>query len=416
VRKRTRKLSLFSSLRESIPLALFSLWTNKLRAFLTLLGVVIGVATVIAVVSIIAGMNNYVIGTFAAWGSDNFSVQRIGVIMSAEEYREKNKRENITIEQKEAVERLCRSCDDVGAQLTRDGNIKYERESVDDTYIIGLTANVLQLSRLHVAIGRDLTDLDIDHRRNVCVLGYEVAEVLFSTLDPIGKKVRLSGDEFTVIGVIEKRGTFLGQSMDNFVAIPFSTFTKMFGKDQSVEIIIRAQNREVMFATQDEVRTILRSAREVPISDDDDFDILTSDMLIQLYKSFTGAAFMVMIGISSISLIVGGIVIMNIMLVTVAERTREIGIRKAIGARKRDILNQFLVESVTVSAAGGVVGILLGVLIAKLVALASPLPASIETWSIAMGILISSTVGIFFGIYPAMRAARLDPIEALRAD
>ena len=416
MRKRTRKLSLFSSLRESIPLALSSLWANKLRAFLTLLGVVIGVSTVIAVVSIIAGMNNYVIGTFAAWGSDNFNVQRMGIPMSMEEYREKNKRANITIEQKETVERLCRLCDDVGAQLTRDGKIKYERESVDDTYIIGLTANVLQLSRLNVAVGRDLTNLDIDHRRNVCVLGHEVADILFSTLDPIGKKVRLSGDEFTVIGVIEKRGTFLGQSMDNFVAIPFPTFTKMFGKDQSVEIIIRAQNREVMFATQDEVRTILRSAREVPISDEDDFDIRTSDMLIQLYRSFTRATFMVMIGISSISLIVGGIVIMNIMLVTVAERTREIGIRKAIGARKRDILNQFLVESVTVSAAGGVVGILLGVLIAKLVALASPLPASIETWSIVMGILISSTVGIFFGIYPAMRAARLDPIEAIRAD
>jgi len=416
VRKRSRKLSLVSSLGESIPIALSSLWANKLRAFLTLLGVVIGVSTVIAVVSIIAGMNNYVIGTFAAWGSDNFSIQKIGVVMSGEEFREKNRRANITIEQKEAVEKLCSQCDDVGAQLTRDGKIKYERESVDDTYIIGLTANVLQLSRLNVEIGRDLTDLDIDNRRNVCVLGGEVADALFPTLDPIGKKARLSGDEFTVIGVIEKRGTFLGQSMDNFVAIPFSTYTKMFGKDQSVEIIIRAKNRESMFATQDEVRTILRSARQVPISAEDDFDILTSDMLIQLYRSFTGAAFMVMIGISSISLIIGGIVIMNIMLVTVAERTREIGIRKAIGARKRDILNQFLVESVTVSAAGGVIGILVGILIAKVVALASPLPASIELWSIVLGIFISSTVGIFFGIYPAMRAAKLDPIEALRAD
>lgn len=411
-----RKLSLASSVKESIPIALASLWANKLRAFLTLLGVVIGVSTVIAVVSIIAGMNNYVIGTFAAWGSDNFSIQKMGIVTSMEMLREKNRRPDITIEQKETVERLCDLCVNVGAQLVREGKIKYERESVDDTFIVGLTTNVLKLSRLNVETGRDFTDIDVNRRRSVCILGYEVAEVLFPSIDPIGKKVRVTGEEFTVVGIVEKRGTFLGESMDNFVLIPFTTFTKLYGKDQSVEIIVRAPGRELMYATQDEVRAILRSAREVPFSEDDDFDIITSDMLIDLYKSFTSAAFMVMIGISSISLIVGGIVIMNIMLVTVAERTQEIGIRKAIGARKRDIMNQFLVESITVSAAGGVVGILLGILIAKLVAQFSPLPAAIELWSVIAGILISSTVGIFFGIYPAMRASRLDPIEALRAD
>ena len=414
--KKQRKHSTVSSIWESIPLALSSLWSNKLRAFLTLLGVVIGVSTVIAVVSIIAGMNNYVIGTFAAWGSDNFSIQKMGIVTSREMFREKNKRADITIEQKEMVERLCKNCVNVGAQLVKNGRIKYERESVDDAYVVGLTKNVLWLSRLNVEYGRDFTDLDVNNRRSVCILGADIVENLFPNLDPLGKKVRLSGELFTVVGVVEKRGSFLGQSMDNFVLIPFSTYTKLYGNNQSVEIIIRAHGRETMFSTQDEVRTILRSAREVPINEEDDFDIITSDMLIDLYRSFTSAAFMVMIGISSIALIVGGIVIMNIMLVTVAERTREIGIRKAVGARKRDIMNQFLVESITVSGAGGLLGILLGMTIAKVVAAVSPLPAAIELWSVLVGILISSIIGIFFGIYPAMRAARLDPIEALRAD
>jgi putative ABC transport system permease protein len=414
--KGRRKLSFASSIRESIPIALASLWANKLRAFLTLLGVVIGVATVIAVVSIIAGMNNYVIGTFSSWGSDNFSVQKMGIVMSIEQFMEKNKRANITIEEKETVAKFCELCDDVGAQLTREGRVKFEREYVDDTFIVGLTANMLRLSRLNVIQGRDLTDTDVDHKTSVTVLGWEIADILFGSIDPIGRKVRITGEEFTVIGVIEKRGTFLGESMDNFVIVPITTFEKLYGKNNSVEIVVRAPSRGMMFATQDEVRTILRSLRGIPFSGEDDFDILTSDMLIDLYKSFTGAAFMVMIGISSISLIVGGIVIMNIMLVSVTERTKEIGIRKAIGARKRDILNQFLVESVTVSLVGGAVGILLGVILAKLVATFSPLPAAIEPWSVIAGIVISSSVGIFFGIFPALRAARLDPIEALRME
>lgn len=414
--KSRRKLTFASSVRESIPMALASLWANKLRAFLTLLGVVIGVTTVIAVVSIIAGMNNYVIGTFSSWGSDNFSVQKIGIVTSMEMFMEKNKRPNITMQQKETVAKLCEGCKDVGAQLVREGRVKFEREFIDDTYIVGLTANMLKLSRLNVIQGRDLADADVDHKTSVTILGWEVADILFAGIDPIGRRLRVTGQEFTVIGVIEKRGTFLGQSMDNFVLMPITTFEKLYGKNHSVEIVVQAPSRATMFATQDEVRTILRSLRGIPFSGEDDFDIITSDMLIDLYKSFTSAAFMVMIGISSISLVVGGIVIMNIMLVSVTERTKEIGIRKAIGARKRDILNQFLVESVTVSLVGGTVGILLGVVIAKLVSVLSPLPAAIEPWSVAAGILISSTVGIFFGIYPATRAARLDPIEALRME
>ncbi len=414
--KRRRKRSLLSSVRESIPIALSSIRANKLRAFLTLLGVVIGVTTVIAVVSIIAGMNNYVIGTFSSWGADNFSIQKMGLVTSMEMFIEKQKRPDVTVEEKETIERLCSLCGEVGAQVTREGRIKYGRESVDGTFIVGLTPNVLELSRLNVVRGRDFTEIDANRKTSVIILGWEVAETLFPMLDPIGKTIRLTGREFTVIGVVEKRGTFLGESMDNFVAIPFTTYRKFYGKRQSIEIVVQAPGRELINTTQDEVRTILRSMRELPPDEEDDFDILTSDMLIDLYRSFTGSAFAVMIGISSIALIVGGIVIMNIMLVTVAERTREIGIRKAIGARRRDIRNQFIVEAVTVSGLGGVIGILLGVVIAKLVSAFSPLPASIEPWSVVAGIIISSTVGIFFGLYPAVRAARLDPIEALRSE
>jgi len=292
--------------------------------------------------------------------------------------------------------------------------VKYKNQYLSDIGIAGATANLHQISNIDVEYGRHITELEELHRRQVVFVGWEIVDKLFPNVDPIGKEIKVGGRRFTIVGVAKKRGSFLGQNQDSFVIIPITTFLKVFGTRRNLDILVKTVDLESMREAQDQARVVLRLRRKVPQDKPDDFAIMTSDTFMQLYRNFTSTAYLVMIGVSSIALLVGGIVIMNIMLVSVTQRTREVGIRKAMGARKRDILWQFLVEAVTIAAVGGIIGILIGTVIAKIVSATTPLPSAVELWSVVLGLLISSSVGIFFGIFPAMKAAKLNPIEALR--
>ncbi len=399
---------------ESVGMALKSLISNKLRSILTLIGVIIGVMTVIAVVSIIAGMNKYVSDRISRLGSSTFFVDKFGITMSEEDYINALKRKDLSMEDMEAVRKNCSLCWKVGARQVTFRKVKYRKEYVSDITVVGATANFTEVMDFDLSSGRSHTDFEDEHNRRVALLGWEVADNLFPNQDPIGKDVKIGNYYFRVVGVAEKRGTFLGQSQDDFVVIPITTFNKIFGTKRYMLIFVKVEDFSLMQQAQDQVRLILRARRHVPYDKPDDFAISTSDTFMDLYRNFTSTAFIVMIGVSSIALVVGGIVIMNIMLVSVTERTREIGIRKAVGAKKKNILWQFLVESVTLAMVGGLIGIILGSIIAKLVSATTPLPASIEPWSVISGLIIASSVGIFFGIFPAMKAAKLDPIACLR--
>lgn len=396
-------------------MALSSLRANKLRSILTLIGVIIGVMTVIAVVSIIAGMNRYVSDKISTMGSNTFIIDRMGIIMSEEEWWDAMKRKRLTLEDMDAIRENCPACEMVGARAyTFRYKVKYKNQYLSDIAIAGATANMAQIFSLGVGSGRHISEFEALHRRQVVFIGWEIADKLFPNVDPVGKEVKIGGRSFKIVGVGEKRGSFLGQSQDNFVIIPITTFFKAFGTRRNLDIMVKVADLESMREAQDQARNILRIRRKVPQNKPDDFSIMTTDTFMQLYRNFTSTAYLVMIGVSSIALVVGGIVIMNIMLVSVTQRTREVGIRKALGARRRHILWQFLVEAVTLAVVGGAVGVIMGTIIAKIVSATTPLPSAVELWSVIMGILISSSVGIFFGIYPAMKAARLSPIEALR--
>lgn len=399
---------------ESILMALSSLRANKLRSILTLIGVIIGVMTVIAVVSIIAGMNRYVSDKISTMGSTTFIIDRIGIVMSEEEWWNAMKRKRLTLEDMEAIRENCGACEMVGARVYTLRKVKYRNQYLSDVAIAGATANLAEILNIDVGEGRHISEFEELHRRQVAFVGWEIVDKLFPNVDPIGKEIKVGGRSFKIVGVAEKRGSFLGQSQDNFVIIPITSFLKVFGTRRNLDIMVKTEDLESMREAQDQARTILRLRRKVPQNKPDDFAIMTTDTFMQLYRSFTSTAFLVMIGVSSIALLVGGIVIMNIMLVSVTQRTREVGIRKALGAKKRHILWQFLVEAVTLAVVGGIIGVVMGAVIAKVVSATTPLPSAVELWSVILGIVISSSVGIFFGIFPAMKAARLNPIEALR--
>jgi len=400
---------------ESIGVALKSLVANKLRSILTLIGVIIGVMTVIAVVSIIAGMNKYVADQISSLGSTTFFVDAgWRTIMSEEDYLKVLKRKEFTLQDMEAVKKGCPLCWKVGAEMVAYRKVKYREKYLSDVEIDGSTANITEISDINLSSGRYPSEFENLHNRRVALIGWEVADNLFPGQDPLEKDIKIGNYYFRVVGVAEKRGTFLGISQDNFVMIPITTFNKLFGTKRFLAIFVKVESFGSMQEAQDQVRLVLRARRHVPYDKPDDFAIMTSDTFMELYRNFTSTAFIVMIGVSSIALVVGGIVIMNIMLVSVTERTREIGIRKAVGAKKKNILWQFLVEAVTVALVGGLIGVILGSIIAKIVAATTPLPAAIEAWSVITGLIIATSVGLFFGIFPAVKAAKLDPIACLR--
>jgi len=401
---------------ESIGIALKSLVTNKLRSILTLIGIIIGVMTVIAVVSIIAGMNKYVANQINTLGPSTFFVDKFGVIMSEEEWHEAMKRKDITLKDMEAIEKGCPLCWKVGAEATAFRKAKRGDKYINDVHVRGATANISEISDYDLASGRFPTEFENERNRNVALVGWEIADNLFPGQDPLDKDVKIGNYYFRIVGVAKKKGTFLGQNQDNFVLIPITTFNKLFGSRRFMSIFVKVENFGSMQEAQDQVRLVMRARRNVPYNKPDDFAMMTAETFMEMYRNFTSTAFIVMIGVSSIALVVGGIVIMNIMLVSVTERTKEIGIRKAVGAKKKNIMWQFLIESVTLSIVGGLIGILLGSIAAKVVAAFSPLPAAIEIWSVITGLVIATSVGLFFGIFPAMKAAKLDPIVCLRQE
>ncbi|MCP4581703.1 MAG: FtsX-like permease family protein [candidate division Zixibacteria bacterium] len=403
-------------IHEGSIVALRAIVANKLRSILTLVGMIIGVATVIAVVSVIAGMNNYVANKINSMGSSTFMVDRYGIITSDEQFREARKRKKIKIEDMYAVQRYCELCDEVGGTSYTRRTVKHKSNYMEDIIIVGTTSNYVEVSDIDIDYGRSFLETDDQHRSAVCLVGPDIIEYLFPGEQSIDKMIKIGNYYFRVVGVGNKRGSFLGQNQDNWVAIPIQTFQKCFGRYRDVELHIKAPSVPLLEESQDQVRVIMRNRRGDRYKDPDSFGMYTAESIMRLYDDLTGTAWIVLVGVSSISLVVGGIVIMNIMLVSVTERTREIGIRKAIGAKRRDIMWQFLIESVTLSLVGGAIGVGLGASLALLVGAYSPLPATVETWSVIAGLTIASSVGLFFGIFPAMRAARLDPVECLHAD
>ena len=399
---------------EAVGIALSSLRANRLRSLLTLLGIVIGVMAVIAVVSIISGLNDYVAGKIFNLGPDVVTVTRMSpVITSLDEFIEGQKRKSLYLSDMAAIRVACANCKSVGASVNARARVKFGRDYLDSE-IRGFTAEMPALRGYELQAGRFLTEYDVEHARNVVVIGTDIVDNLFPFVDPIGKTLIVDDRPFEVIGVTTKQGSVLGQSQDNWVTIPITLHQKMYGARRSVNIYAKALDEAHVAAAESEIRLTLRARRHLSYEAKDDFALNTNDNFLQIWANISRAFFAVTIGIASISLIVGGIVVMNIMLVSVTERTREIGIRKAAGARRNDILTQFLVESSTLALIGGMIGVCFGASIALAVSTLTPLPASIKWWAVVLGLTVSTTVGLFFGIYPAKKAANLDPIVALR--
>jgi len=402
---------------EAIHLALQSLWANKLRSVLTLLGVVIGVAAVIAVVTFTSGINGYVAQKIFNLGADVFLISKVSpVVTNIDQFLEGQKRKDITIEDYEAVRDACQHCVLVGASTIKiDGHAKYGQQSISDVWIRGFTPSMAQILDVDLTAGRMLNDTDQNNRSSVAIIGSDVESNLFSGVDPLNKEIRVEGQLYTIIGVGKKQGTTLGQSRDNYVAIPISSYLKQFGSHTSIRISGKANGVGAQLESAiDEARAIMRARRHDLPGKPDSFAAETNESFLSIWANLSGTFFIVMVAIASIALVVGGIVIMNIMLVSVTERTREIGIRKAMGARRRDVLLQFLIESSTMALVGGIVGILFGIGFAKGITALIGMPSAVKLWAVGAALLVSGSVGIFFGVYPARRAAQLDPIVALR--
>jgi putative ABC transport system permease protein len=403
---------------EAVAIATSSLWAHKLRSILTLIGVVIGVTSVIAVVSLINGANQYVATRVFRLGADVFGLSKQpSIITNVDDFLEFQKRKRITYDDFEAVKELCRSCKDVGAALGGRIEAKSGLNSLKDTNLRAWTPPMAELYDVDLVSGRHITDTDLRDAAPVCVIGNDLVDNLMPGVDPIGKEIRWNNTPCQVIGLGKKEGSSLGTSLDNWIILPLTTYNKENGNQQdSLRVTCRAGSASNIQVSVDEVRQIMRGRHHLPYGKKDDFALETSDSFLALWKDISGTFFVVTIGIASISLVVGGIVIMNIMLVSVTERTREIGVRKAIGARRSDILMQFLIEASTIAAIGGALGVIFGVLLAKIVSWVSPLPSAVQLWSVLGGLFVALSVGLFFGTYPASKAAKLDPVEALRSE
>jgi len=408
-----------SQLFESAKIALAAIWASKLRSFMTVLGNIVAVTSIIAVVSLIQGLNASVKEAILNQaGADSFSIQRFPITRSDDDFDRVRYNPLITLQDLRAIQRY--GGDNIASVMADNqgsGRILYRDKSIDNTQITGVTAGYSNFSGYNAERGRLMSPSEVESNRAVVILGWQTADRLFGqNIDPIDKVIQVEGVHFRVVGVSEKKGTVLGQSQDSFAIIPLGQFNMMFGSRRSLELTVKPRDVSVMTAAQDEATVALRGARRLKPKQPDNFGMFTSDTIIGIYQSATNGIFAVLVGVVGLSLVVGGIVIMNIMLMVVTERTREIGLRKALGARRSDIMSQMLTESVVLSIFGGVVGTVLGSSIALAISKATPIPAAVEWWSIALGIGITAFVGLFFGLYPASRAARLEPIEALRRE
>ncbi|HZQ96452.1 MAG TPA: ABC transporter permease [Candidatus Sulfotelmatobacter sp.] len=406
------------NIAEAIRVALQSLWANKLRSFLSTLAIVIGVAAVIAVVTFVAGIDGYVAGKIFNLGADVFIASKMSPVqLNVEKFLEAEKRKNFDMEDYQAVLEACRHCEYVGASLRNgNGHVKYGEQSISDTTVQGITPSMAPIYDTDLTAGRMITESDMNNRSPVVVVGADIVEHLMPGVDPVGREIRLDGWTYQVVGVGKKKGKTLGQSLDNYVMIPITTYLKQYGAHKdSVRISGKAAAAgPALSEAVDEARVALRAHRHDRPGADDSFDIETNESLLSIWSDFSSTFFMATIGVACIALVVGGIVIMNIMLVAVTERTREIGIRKAMGARREDVLVQFLIESVVLALLGGALGVLVGVGVAELVTALIGMPSAIKIWAVAAGLLVAASVGVFFGVWPARKAAKLDPIVALR--
>jgi putative ABC transport system permease protein len=403
---------------EAFRMALDALRSHKLRSYLTLLGIVLAVTTLVAVMSVVNGLNLFVADRIANLGANTFVVDRTGIITNVRAFATAQRRPPITGEDYQALSQgQLQLSAEVGAFEGATSDVRGDNQTAENANVWGVTPNYGEIRKVNVAYGRFITEADELHRQAVCVLGAEIAEKLFPNVDALGKEVRASNQSYLVVGVAAKMGAVLGISQDNFVIIPFSAFRAGWHRPNgSISMFVQARSPELMEAAQDEVRVILRTRHHLAYSSDDDFGMLGSASILALWAQITQQVFALAIWLTSVFLVVGGIVIMNIMLASVTERTHEIGIRKAVGARQGHILVQFLAESAALAATGGVIGVILAVSLAALVRATTPMPVETSMGAIVVSLLISTGVGLFFGIYPAWRAAKLSPIEALRAE
>jgi putative ABC transport system permease protein len=403
---------------EGVKIALASLRAHKLRTFLTLLGVIFGVMTVVAVAAVIEGFFRYIDRTVTAdLGADTVILDKFGMITSFEEYIEKNRRnKDITLADAEFLRERMTLAQTIGAQGYSSAEIRSPREKMINVTVRGVTPNMVNIDSIQPEFGRYISETDNEHRRSVTMIGSEIADKLFGAREVVGREIKIDGLPFEVVGVAKEQGSFLGQSRDDFVVIPLSTHQKNFGSRQSLMISVRGGGGARLEDVQDQVRMLMRARHRLAYNDKDTFGLFTSDAINNFVRALFGLIAAVALGVVSISLVVGGIVIMNIMLVTVTERTREIGIRKSLGARRKDIMAQFLVESTTLSLIGGLIGLGVAYCISALLVKFTPIPAELPLWAAALAISVSSGVGLIFGLYPAWKAAKLDPIVALRAE
>jgi len=424
-RQKPRSLRFFrlTALWEAFLVATSSLRTNKLRTALTLLGIVVGVTAVIAVVTIIKGLDKTVAQTFSSQGSTVFTVsKKPQIIKSREEFITFNKRKDVTHEDAAAIARLCTACWRVGVAANAFETVKHADQKADSVRVRGVTpTSMFEIDGVTIDAGRIWTEGEGDSGRSVSVVGPDILKNLFGDAPAdraVGKEIRIAGRPYTIIGVLEPLGSIFGFSRDNVVYIPYSAYQQSFGARSSIITFIQVPTAEQLEAAEDQVRTIMLNRRGKIFGDDGDegFSLETQDVFLDLYGQATSNIYIVTIGVAAISLVVGGIVVMNIMLVSVTERTKEIGIRKAIGARRKDILAQFLIEAVTVTAIGGALGVATGFGLAYIISTLIGFPLLVSVASAVLGVGVSSVVGIISGLWPAWRAAKLDPIEALRAE
>jgi putative ABC transport system permease protein len=408
-----------ASLAEAVSVAAGSLRGSKLRSFLTLLGIILATATLIAVMAVIHGMDLYVAQQVSDMGGDGFRVVRLEMIgeHNPKKYLELLRRNpKLRREEYNFLRANAGLCREMGMEGYRGVPLHYQKKTADGVLLRGVTSNMLAITSVQVASGRFLTDSENQRRQAVAFIGNDVAQLLFPAANPIGKTIDVQGRPFEVIGVARTQGSVFGYSRDNFVMVPIETFFKMFGLQTDVNFFGVAMDRQHFYQAQDEVRALMRTFRHLKPNQEDNFGIVGSESLTQAWDKMTGSIAATAVAVVSVFMVVGGVVIMNIMLAVVTERTHEIGIRKSVGARKRDILGQFLVESAMLAGAGGVIGVLLAWGLAILVRTMTPVPMAVPPAAVAISVLMSTGVGLFFGIYPARRAALLDPIQALRAE
>ena len=402
---------------EALGLALSSIKAHKLRSFLTLLGIIFGVATVIVVVSLIEGFNKYVDEKIADLGSNAFIVNKMGMVTSLQEWIDRNKKnKDIKLDDLRAIQDHPVYVRDAAAMMRRRGEVKRGTQTLQDVEMMGVSYNMIDIDTVKVGQGRYISHDEDEHSRYTCFVGYDIVNKFFPSVDPLDKEIKIDGRPFRIVGVAQEIGSVFGNPRDGFVIVPISTFQNIYGSRGSISIRVAATTPDTIVNAQDEVRVILRGRRHLNYEDPDNFGIVTSDGINNLRQQIFGTVSIVTVGITSIALVVGGIVIMNMMLVSVTERTREIGLRKSLGARRRDILKQFLAESTALSLFGGCVGVAMAYGLAKLGTLLFSLPTALPIFWTIMALTVSASIGLFFGIYPAYKAARLDPIEALRAD